>query len=37
MAVARMGFVLPATIERTGQPEGCPTRATITLQMPNAW
>ncbi len=31
MVVARMGLELPATIERTGQPEGCPTRATITL------
>ena len=36
MVVARMGFALPAHTEETGQPEGCPTRATITLQMPNA-
>lgn len=36
MVVARMGLELPATKEKTGQPEGCPTRATITLQMPAA-
>lgn len=35
MVVARMGFELPAHIE-TGQPKGCPTRATITQGMPIA-